>query len=347
LVKAAKGEKLIIGVIGGSITEGSSCNDLDKRYPKVVLHWWERTFPQAKFELVNAGIGATGSDYGAMRVNRDLLSKQPDFVVVEYAVNDPNTKESAETYEGVIRQTLHAPSKPAVILLFMSKMNGTNAQEWQSKIGEHYGLPMISYRDAIWHEIQAGRLKWNQISPDNVHPNEAGHVLTGELICEALGVAYRKYVSNKIIKPNDQVIPAPFISDKFEFTSLIEDETLIPLVNKGWVYEGSNMKSAGWRSFVPGSILEFEISGETIFLSSWKIRGPVGKVSVSIDGGSAVIIDAWFDQTWGGYSYMVPIGKNLSPEKHKIRIELLQEKNEQSSGNEFRVLSVSSTGKAK
>lgn len=342
-VKAQMGGKLVIGVLGGSITEGAASANPDKRYASVVLAWWKKTFPKAEFELVNAGIGATGSDYGAMRVKRDLLSKSPDMVVVDYAVNDPNTKEYAESYEGIIRQILNDPQKPALMLLFMMKKDGTNAQEWESRIGIHYGLPMISYRDALWPEIQEGRLRWTQISPDNVHPNEAGHVLAGELICGALEKAFQKFSSNNIpaVSP---AVSAPLISDSFEFTSLFDGVTLIPLTNKNWVFDGSQIKNAGWKSSVPGSVLEFEISGKLIYLSCWRLNGPMGMASASVDGGSPVIMDAWFDQTWGGYRYMLQIGKNLRPRKHIVRIELLSEKNIQSTGNEFRVLCLGSAG---
>ena len=43
---------------------------------------------------------------------RDLLSHHPDFVVVEYAVNDPNTQAAAESLEGLIRQIVRG-AKPA------------------------------------------------------------------------------------------------------------------------------------------------------------------------------------------------------------------------------------------
>jgi len=341
--KAQMGGKLVIGVLGGSITKGAAASGVDKRYANVVLAWWGKTFPKAQFELVNAGIGATGSDYGAMRVKRDLLSKSPDMVVVDFAVNDPKTAEYEESYEGVVRQILNAPQKPALVLLFMSKKDGTNAQELESKIGTHYNLPMISYRDAIWPEIQAGRLKWSQISPDDVHPNDVGHLLTGELIGGALGKAYKKF-SPDHIQTVSSILPAPLISDLFEFTSLFDGEALVPLTNKGWIFDGSQSKSAGWKCSIPGSVLEFEISGKVIYLSCWRINGPMGKASISVDGGSPVVMDAWFDQTWGGYRYMLQIGKNLSVGKHIVRIELLSEKNAQSTGNEFRVLCLGSAG---
>ena len=341
--KAQKGGKMVIGALGGSITEGAASATVDKRYPNVVLAWWKKKFPKAMIELVNAGIGATGSDYGAMRVKRDLLSYSPDFVVVDYAVNDPNTKEYAEAYEGVVRQILNAAQKPALMLLFMTKNDGSNAQEWQSKVGIHYNLSMTSYRDAIWPEIKSGRLKWEQISPDQVHPNEAGHVLTGELICMALDKAFKKFSPENIPSVN-LPIPSAFFSGSFEFTSVFDGEALVPISNKNWVFDGSQPKIAGWKSSVPGSIIEFEINGTVIFLSCWRINGPMGKAVITVDGTNPVIMDAWFDQTWGGYRYMLPIRKNLLSEKHIVRIELMAEKNAQSTGTEFRVLCLGSAG---
>jgi hypothetical protein len=41
---------------------------------------------------------------------------------------------------------------------------------------------------------------------------------------------------------------------------------------------------------------------------------------------------------------MEPIARNLNQGKHLVKIELLPEKNEKSTGNEFRVLCIGSTG---
>ena len=55
-------------------------------------------------------------------------------------------------------------------------------------------------------------------------------------------------------------------------------------------------------------------------------------------------IDAWFNLTWGGYRDMVLLAKNLSTGSHTVRVELLQDKNPLSTGNEFRVLCLGSAG---
>jgi hypothetical protein len=127
-VKAHRGETGTVGVIGGSITQGAAASQAEKRYGDFVAAW-RKTFPKAKFDYVNAGIGATGSDYGALQAKQDLLLHHPDFVIIEYAVNDPDNDAAAGTLEGLVRQILGGPNSTAVALLFTMHQDGRNAQE--------------------------------------------------------------------------------------------------------------------------------------------------------------------------------------------------------------------------
>ena len=336
--KASHGGMFTVGILGGSITAGASASSKDRHYSAYVLNWWKKNFPKAQVNFVNAGIGATGSDYGAMRLHRDLLSKNPDFIVVEYAVNDRNTQDKAESYEGVIRQILSHPKKPGVILIFMMNSAGGNAQEWQAKVGKHYDLPMVSYRDLLWPEIESKRMEWKDISPDTVHPNDIGHAYAGKLLCTILDRARASSV-----KSPASTLPEPLFTDAFQYTSLFEADALKPVTKQGWDFDSSQARNKCFKSTKPGSVIEFDVVGEKIFLTFWKIRGGMGKAKVSVDGGEPAVYDAWFDQTWGGYrcTEMIAAGK---PGKHRVRVELLAEKNPGSTGNEFRILCLAAAG---
>ncbi len=341
--KASLGGKLTIGVIGGSITQGVMCPEPAQRYHGVMLSWLEKKFPKARFSLVNVGIGATSSDYGAMRAERDLTSKLPDLVIVEYAVND-KTPDLAEPYEGLIRQILKAKTHPALILLFMMWSDGSNSQEWQAKIGERYGLPMISFRDAFWPEIQAGSIKWSQISPDAVNLNQLGHGFAGQLLCSFLESASKKSTSNVVFNGDPSSLPPPLTSDVFEHCMLYDGAGLVPSSVRGWYFDGTDKSISGWRSALPGSSIEFEIySRGFIYLSFYCLNGPMGKAKVTIDNGEPIILDAWFSQNWGGKRQMAQIARGLNPSLYKVKIEVIQEKNPMSAGNEFRILAIGST----
>lgn len=50
-----------------------------------------RNLPESCVPLCKWGIGGTTSHYGVSRVVTDMLMYQPDFVVVDFSVNDdPN-----------------------------------------------------------------------------------------------------------------------------------------------------------------------------------------------------------------------------------------------------------------
>jgi len=340
LAKARRGEAVTLGVIGGSITQGAKAARPGNRYANLVADWWRKTFPQSKIELVNAGIGSTGSNYGALRVQRDILVRRPDFVIVEFAANDHPTQSVAETLEGLVRQIIVQPNQPAVMLLFMMNDRGLNAEEWHAKVGHHYGLPMISYRDALWPEIKAGRINWADLSPDEVHPNDRGMALAARFVTRFLAQVLDTMPITDRMAPIAPV-PPPLYTDKFEHVSLFEAGGVRPIGNTGWSYDPDDRC---WTSAEPGSVVEFQVTGRWISLIYYRLRGTMGKVKVQLDECPPTTLDGWFVGTWGGYREIATLGDELPPGKHRVRVELLEETNPQSTGREFRILGIGSAG---
>lgn len=340
LSRAREGKPVTVAVIGGSITQGAAASKAENRYGDLVAAWWRRTFPATPIAFVNAGIGATGSNYGALRAPRDLLAHRPDFVVVEYAVNDSNSRESAETLEGLVRQILGQPNQPAVMLLFTMSQNGGNAQEWHGKVGAHYRLPMLSFRDAFWPEIQAGRMKWQDVEADVVHPNDRGHAACATFISTAIDRVLRRLPAKETL-PAIAPIPTPLLSDLFEHVALMEADALKPVSCAGWSYDP---KSSAWVSDKPGSTIEFEVEGRLFSAMHYVVKGPMGKARVTVDGGTPRELDGWFDQTWGGYRQVNEVARLDRPGKHRIRFELLPGASAGSTGHEFRILGLGAAG---
>lgn len=339
---AAQGGQYTVGVIGGSITAGACASTQETRYGAYVLDWCREHFPKAEWSFVNAGIGATGTNYGCLRAQRDLLARNPDLVVTEYAVNDGNTQECAETYEGLLRQILASPRQPAVLMLFTMNQAGGNAQEWQSKLGRHYGLPMVSYRDLLWPEIEAKRMAWTDISPDTVHPNDIGHGYAGKLLTTLLDQVLAGLPAATAVPPAG--LPPALLTDLYQTTRLLEAEDLKPATASGWTYDPANSWAKAWKATAPGSTLEFEITGEQVLLSYWRIRGPMGRARITIDGQRPTVEEAWFDQTWGGYRHMIRLPTG-GPGTHRLKLELLPEKHAESTGTEFRLLCLGTAGR--
>ena len=343
LAKAGRGESVVVGVIGGSITGGAMASTPELAWGSLVAKWWRETFPKAAITFVNAGIGATGSDLGTHRAQAHLLNRNPDVVMVEYAVNDPRAPICTETLEGLLRQILKQPNQPAVLLLFTMDRQGLNAQEFHSVLGRHYGLPMASFRDALWPEIEAHRIAWKDVEADEIHPNDRGHAYCARFLTNICDKVLTELPADEKL-PARPMLPEPYTSDLFEQATLYNAGTLQPTQNNNWeVFEDpqfAGFYGKGWKSATPGSELEFEVEGAVVSVLFYRIKGAMGIASAHVDDGPSVNMDAWFSADWGGYTPFQLIARDLPPGRHMLRITLLDEKNPSSTGHEFRIYAV-------
>lgn len=79
-----------IAFLGDSVTQGcfrKHC-DYDAVYHSVLKKKLEVLCPNSVINIINAGIRGTSSEYGAERLYRDVISKNPDLCVVCFGLND-------------------------------------------------------------------------------------------------------------------------------------------------------------------------------------------------------------------------------------------------------------------
>ena len=334
MAKARRGEEICVAAIGGSITAGGlQTKDPKNRYVARVAAWFTQTFPQAKVRFVNAGIGGTNSLYGAMRVQRDVLSKQPDLVIVEYAVNDNHPVPMfCSTYEGVLRQILREPQQPAVVQLFFMQRKGENAQETQHMLGRHYDLPMVSFRDAWWPELYSGRVRWETMYADVVHPNDTGHILASELLIALL----QRVKDQPAPAAVRTTLPAPMISDLFVDCRYAQNSDLKPSTNSGW---NMNADKSKWESPAEGGTIEFTFDGELLFVGYEIDAEAEPLASYRIDGGESRPLKRNPNR--------LPLAEGLKPGPHTIRIELASAMSRQVPNAKVRVWSLGAAGKTR
>ena len=183
--KARRGEQVTIAYLGGSITEGALAQPQATRcYAYLSAQEFAERFMADKKQLkyVNAGISGTPSVLGITRLEQDVLTKKPDIVFVEFAVNDNNQTPYRIVYESMIRKLLTSETKPAVILIFTFMENGYSCQPHMQQVGKQYDLGMISVKDAVQPQITMGNMTWRDYSSDYTHPNSAAHAFIAEMI---------------------------------------------------------------------------------------------------------------------------------------------------------------------
>ncbi|MGN0847073.1 MAG: SGNH/GDSL hydrolase family protein [Kiritimatiellia bacterium] len=328
-----RGEPIRIAVIGGSITQGAGASRPERQWGAKFAEGWRRAFPACAVEFVNAGIGATGSDIGAFRLARDVLAKKPDVVAVEFAVNDAPGRERAESYEGVIRQLLKAPGEIAVIQLGMVAKGGGNAQEWQRKVAEHYRVPYVSYRDALYPYIKEGAFAWADISPDTVHPNDDGHAYAAALLNWTIAARYRAFREARRAPAAVPQFPAPLFGTRYDQGSFCLMQSAKIIENKGFFPLKDTCWGVGLACTNAHGRLVFEVEGDTVALLYRLGNKPYnwGKIAVKIDGESVVDeLDCYRDQWWW-YTPSLFLCRER-PGRHVVEVETKDAKNPKSAG---------------
>lgn len=334
--KAHRGEPITLGVIGGSITVGAFATTGQNSYSGRLLNWWRERFPHCDIRLINAGVGGTGSMYGALRAGKDLLSSMPDFVVVEFAVNDNWT--DGEAFEGLVRQILAQPNLPAVLLLFMMWEKGGNDQEMQAKIGAHYRLPMVSFRDALWPEIQAGRLKWSDYIVDNVHPTDAGHAAAACFIttmCESALNASRTGKSASV-----SPLPSPLYTDAFQHVAWRDAANLDPIENEGWrrVFDEKNIPA--WDRAKTACRISFDWSGSGLVAVFSDPPYDLRSIQFCIDGAPF--------QTLGALEQpkrqLFVLAQDLAPGRHTVELACTNNEDTSTAAGQIRLLGIAGIG---
>lgn len=338
--RAANGESLVIGFLGGSITQGSLSSTPETCYAYLVYEWWKKSFPNAAFSFVNGGIGGTTSHYGGARAWKDVLCYRPDIVTVDFSVNDDANEFFEETYEGTLRRLLMAPSAPAVVVLNnVFYDTGKNAQDYHNRIADHYGIPHVSIKDTVYPDVESGKIVRADITPDNLHPNDKGHRLVADEICKLLDSIKEELekedIEGKIIETNDLAsLPAPLTENAYEHSRLIQiqdNEAILdgflvdPIEKKGMLDIFKN----GWTAAHTNDKISFEIECSCLAVQYRKsVQQPVPKAKAVIDGDEAhaVILDGNFTEDWGDCLYLKPLLHHAEKKVHRIEITVTDAK---------------------
>ena len=339
--KLMLGKPVTIAYIGGSITSAPG-------YRVQTTDWFRKQFPQSQITEVDAAIGGTDSRLGAFRLHADVLVHKPDFVIVEFSVNDGERdfETGMSSMEGIVRHCLRSDPQPE--LLFVYTLADRHMDTWRreevpgmakahERVAEHYRLPSVNMAMALARDLIADKVTWQQMFTDMVHPGPAGHTHYATTLTHALG----HLLGAQLEEVPPRAIPAPLTARPLEAGQMREftpatptgDFTFKPMVKRG-----------GWEPFAgvlesdkPGSEVAFDFEGTII-----GIYGMLGK-----DGGDL----EWSvdDSPFKHYRYFdefaltcyrpIPLmlDMNLAPGKHRLRVRVSEQRDKRSIGNRVEI----------
>ena len=326
---ARQGDRMTLAFLGGSITQGSVSSQYTNCYAYLVYDWFVRRFPKTAFTYVNAGVGGTTSQFGVSRVEEDVLAFKPDFVIIEFSVNDDNTDFYQETYEGLVRKVYGNQFAPAVLLVHnIFYYSGVSAEEKHREIGAHYQLPSVSMKPTVYAQVASGLIQNREITPDDLHPNSDGHALLAEVITDCLDRIYGQMDEEE----EPFAMPEPLTGNAYECAVRLQNHNCVP-VCEGFSADATpkkyvnDMFRGGWTAAEEGAKIAFEVEGTEIAVQYRKsVNRPVPVAAAVVDGDEehAVILDANFEEDWGDSLHIDTLAHHMPAGRHKVEIRLTQ-----------------------
>ena len=353
-------KRATVAFIGGSITEMDG-------YRPMVSKWLESSFPETQFDFVNAGISSTCSTTGAFRLERDVLSSNPDLILIEFAVNDDqDASHSREAcirgMEGIIRHIKREhPSTDLVVTYFV---NPPMLETWQQgktplsvaaheQVMEHYGVSSVVLAKEIADRITAGSFTWKEYG--GTHPAPAGNQIAANLVQDLLDTAWHLNKNLRIeedteTKPEDAVKSLRKPIDPNSYQSGKLTEVTEAKIDADWTVGIPDWKSlrGSMRSrfenltFLHASKVDAELSldfdGSAIGL--FILAGPdAGQVEYSVDGQPFKTKDLYHRFSKGlHYPRTVMLEDQLGDGPHVIKMRVGKKAERENAGTAIRIM---------
>ncbi len=336
LKKAEAGGKVTLAYLGGSITQGSLSSTPETCYAAMTTKWWKEQYPQTEIVYINAGIGGTPSQFGVARAEQDVLSYEPDFVIVEFSVNDDNSLFYRETYEGLVRKLYTSATNPAVLLVHnVFYQTGTNAQDQHEVIGRYYQIPCVSMKTSVYQAVAEGKIPVREITPDDLHPNDAGHAMLSCLITYFLEKVQKEADASVagggfLVEREAETLPAPITENAYEHSVRYQGYNSEPMLH-GFVKdteEQAHITDIFKRGFVgtkTGDAICFNVPGSGVAVQYRKsVKHPACVAKAVLDGDEehAVMLDGNFEETWGDCLYITTLLMHGEDKEHTLEITI-------------------------
>lgn len=320
--KAKRGEQVTIAYLGGSITEGAQAQpQATKCYAYLSAQRFADLFmpDPSQLNYVNAGISGTPSVLGITRLEQDVLSKMPDIVFVEFAVNDSNQPLYQGVYESMVRRLIASETQPAVILIFTFTENGYSCQPHMQQVGKHYGLGMVSVRDAVQTQIILGKMKWGDYSGDYTHPNTAGHAF----IADAIGY-YFEQAAATAAEPYEMPEEARY-GKAFETLKNVRegDAAIVSAGSFAYMPDRCYSYDRGWKHLpaAGNEPLTLKLECSRLIIAFKQEKTGRGACEVWVDGKLVKMLPGSADNAWGNIvTEIIPLGEESAMHTIEFRM---------------------------
>ena len=289
LEAAENGKSLTLAYLGGSITEG-------KNYSTPFSNYIKSTFCKGSFKEVNAGLSGTSSVVGLVRSEKDIVSQNPDIVVIEFSVNDHEDILYKKSFESLIKKFLSLPNEPAVIALITTSKGGYSSQTQMEKAGKNYDIPVISMHNALQGAFKSGFLSTGDYFTDEYHPHKNG----GQIVADAMAYYVRQAMRTEN-RSDSYELPTTSAYGSEYYTCYNADPAKdLQNFNAGSFTRGTGYSSLPYGYTANGgSPMTFKVNGKGLIIVFKANSSGMGSINVTVNG-KTTKINGNKQYTWGG-----------------------------------------------
>jgi hypothetical protein len=343
LRRALARKELVLGFIGGSITEQAS----GKNWPEYIISWFCEKFPDLTLRVENAAIGATGSELGVFRVDNDIIQRGCDIVFVEFAVNDRGMQAGMrmQTREGLIRKLMKADIDVVLTYTFCQEMyadmNNDRVPESIADfdiLAENYGISSIWMGLYALRELQKGWMKWEEWLPDGLHPGYRGSLSYAQSV---IGFLEKELDADSEYDESlySKLLPDAVDSDNWEQVYTLPLETVYhsgPWALRRWTQMA--MIDQVLETAAVGAELSFPFNGRGLALG-FDFGRYSAEFSYRIDGGDWIQSvrerPSWCPDT--GWYRITTLADDLPHTDHTFELVVRHGNTEECQGSNFRL----------
>ena len=210
--KIKSGERLNVVYYGGSVTSGTGASDDEKTSYRALTTAYLKGLSSGVTET-NLCIGGTGTYLAAARFEHDVISANPDLLIIEFAINDVysgiKTEQSKANLEYMINRLFDSnPYADIIIALVTNKSYyGFQYDSYKAhvEVANHYNIPVVDLGGEMYNRLKGWYDGFQ--NTDSVHPNDTGHKLYADIMIDALKelfvdkpAAAHKMPANKLCK---------------------------------------------------------------------------------------------------------------------------------------------------
>jgi lysophospholipase L1-like esterase len=328
--KVKAGRSVTVMGIGGSVTEGHS-------WAAMSAEWLQKQYPNTHIHYVDGAFGGTGPDAVVFRFRRDILPHHPDLVFIEYTVNSYAKHDiNFKALDGMVLQLLRQWQKPDIVFVYVGNDKGERDLSKVQPLARHYGFQEVDPRKHLQTLIDAGKVRWQDIARDRIHPNEKGHAIYAEPLIQLLKQQAALADRPTPVPP----VPPPYASEEWAHAALV------PVVAAHYGNQWKAVKPSPWGERFWDEMIESDQVGATVTFTANSttigayllIANDCGNIAWSIDGGkeTELMLANWGTVQGGMWASNSIFASDLPAGEHTLKITV-KPKWEKSTGNFVRI----------